>query len=381
MKNFKVIIIILVGIVLSFNLYTKIESKKSKREENLIVSNDSNKNIVTIADIKAEISKNYDEEQKKKKKEKWDQLEVRNEKIWIEYSNSYDRKTKVDFEKKEICVELLLDENTNPQGIAKSLTDSIYTILLRTTNEASDSVNPDKYGVVEAPQVDYIVGDIFDIRSKDEAHYRSRKIFSNSKVSSRKAKDKNKIIVKALFSFPKDGISKKAKKYHSTMIKHAKKNNLPTQLIYAITKVESHFNPMAKSHVPAYGLMQIVPRTSGKDITKKLEGKERLLSPRELYNGYKNIEYGSVYLGLLYHSYLRHIEDENSRIYCTIAAYNTGIGHVAQTFTGSYGIKSASVIINKMSSEEVYNKLINDLPYVETRYYLKRTRGFLYEFE
>jgi membrane-bound lytic murein transglycosylase C len=381
MKIIKIIIIILIGIVLSFNLYKKIEFKNSKKEENLIFSNNSDKKILTIADIKAEISKDYNEGHKKEIKKKWDQLEVRNEKVWIEYSNNYNRKTKVDFEKKEISVELLLDKNTNPQGIAKSLTHSIYTILLRTTNEASDSVNPDKYNVVEAPQVDYIVGDIFDIESKGEALYRSQQIFGNSKVSSRKAKDKNKIIVKALFLFPENGISKKAQKYHSTMIKHAKKNDLPVKLIYAITKVESHFNPMAKSRVPAYGLMQIVPHTSGKDITKKLEGKERILSPKELYNGYKNIEYGAIYLNIIFHSYLKHIEDDTSRIYCTIAAYNTGVGHVAQTFTGSYGIKSASIIINKMSSEEVYNKLINDLPYIETRYYLKRTRGFLYEFE
>ncbi len=57
-----------------------------------------------------------------------------------------------------------------------------------------------------------------------------------------------------------------------------------------------------------------------------------------------------------------------------IAAYNTGAGNVAKTFNydNSRNITKASTIINSMTPEQVYNKLISDLPYEETRKYLQK---------
>ena len=55
-----------------------------------------------------------------------------------------------------------------------------------------------------------------------------------------------------------------------------------------------------------------------------------------------------------------------------IAAYNTGAGNVAKTITGNNrNMRDAIEIINKLSSDEFYAKLIKDLPFAETREYLK----------
>jgi membrane-bound lytic murein transglycosylase C len=135
---------------------------------------------------------------------------------------------------------------------------------------------------------------------------------------------------------------------------------------------ESSFNPMARSHIPAFGLMQIVPRSAGVDTYQFLYGEKKLLSADYLYNPQNNIKIGSTYLHILYYRYLRHIKDSQSRLYCAIAAYNTGAGNVAKSFIGNYNIAKASEKINAMSSQEVYTHLLRNLPYNETRKYLQK---------
>jgi membrane-bound lytic murein transglycosylase C len=57
-----------------------------------------------------------------------------------------------------------------------------------------------------------------------------------------------------------------------------------------------------------------------------------------------------------------------------IAAYNTGSGNVAKTFNkdGSRNINRAAKIINELSPKEVYEHLLINLPYDETKDYVKR---------
>ena len=86
----------------------------------------------------------------------------------------------------------------------------------------------------------------------------------------------------------------------------------------------------------------------------------------------KNIEVGATYLNILYYRYLRGIKNEDSRLFCTIAAYNTGAGNVAKAFTGKRRLKSALAKINALSPQEVYDHLIEHLPYEETRKYLAK---------
>ena len=75
---------------------------------------------------------------------------------------------------------------------------------------------------------------------------------------------------------------------------------------------------------------------------------------------------------ILYYKYLKTIKNKESRLYCAIAAYNTGAGNVAKAFTGTHNIKRASKIINQLTPQEVYAKLIKNLPYDETKKYLKK---------
>ena len=129
---------------------------------------------------------------------------------------------------------------------------------------------------------------------------------------------------------------------------------------------------MARSHIPAYGLMQIVPQSAGIDASEVVFGEKKLLSPSYLYNGNNNINIGTTYIYIVYYRYLKRVSNPESRLYCTIAAYNTGVGNVARAFTGTKSIRKAEAVINGMSPKEVYDTLLIKLPYDETKHYLKK---------
>lgn len=164
----------------------------------------------------------------------------------------------------------------------------------------------------------------------------------------------------------------RARPFLAPVQRHGGARSLDLALVFSIIETESAFNPLARSHVPAFGLMQIVPRSAGQDASAVLFGKPRILAPSYLYNAEKNIEVGAVYLDILFNRYLSGIRNERSRLYCVIAAYNTGAGNVFRAFTGKTRSRAAYQKINAMSPEQVYRHLIWNLPHRETRQYLAR---------
>ncbi len=67
------------------------------------------------------------------------------------------------------------------------------------------------------------------------------------------------------FHMVEDHHFKQQQRYQRHVTMQSRRFNLDPALVYAIIEVESSFNPYAISHVPAYGLMQIVPETAGRD--------------------------------------------------------------------------------------------------------------------
>jgi len=102
--------------------------------------------------------------------------------------------------------------------------------------------------------------------------------------------------------------------YRALFIEASKKNGFDWRLIAAQAYQESHFNPNAKSHAGAYGLMQLTRRTA------KSYGVTNISQPKQ------NIFAGVRHLRHLYDYF--EIENEADRLKLSLAAYNIGQGHV-----------------------------------------------------
>ncbi len=199
------------------------------------------------------------------------------------------------------------------------------------------------------------------------------KNYDQAKVSA----ESDKKIVLYTVSLPKNSLAKRAAKYSGFAEKESQIHDIPAALVMAIMHSESAFDPRAKSAVPAYGLMQIVPRTAGHDVNRMLRNIDKPMDKNDLYIPAINVETGTAYLNILDKRYLKAIKNDSSRLYCTIASYNTGAGNVARVFNqnGSRNIKQASRVINKLSPEQVYQRLMAKLPYDETKHYLQRVHS------
>jgi soluble lytic murein transglycosylase-like protein len=102
--------------------------------------------------------------------------------------------------------------------------------------------------------------------------------------------------------------------FGSVIYSEARKNNLPPELVAAVVHTESKFNPTARSHAGAIGLMQLVPRTG------------RWMGAKNLTDPVQNITAGA--------KYLKYLSDQfNGDQQKTVAAYNAGPGNV-QRFGG-----------------------------------------------
>ncbi len=187
----------------------------------------------------------------------------------------------------------------------------------------------------------------------------------------------SKKVVSYKVKLPENSLKSRASKYISLAEKESKNWEIDAALIMAIMHSESAFRPDAKSHVPAFGLMQVVPTSAGHDVNKQVRNIDAPMKAADLYQPLINVETGTAYLDILNSKYLRKIESDQSRLYCMIAAYNTGAGNVARAFNKdrSTSIGKASKVINKMTPEEVYNQLVAKLPYDETKNYLKKVNS------
>ena len=167
-------------------------------------------------------------------------------------------------------------------------------------------------------------------------------------------------------------------KYASLVQKYSQKYRVTESLIYGVIKTESNFNPFAVSSAPAYGLMQIVPSTAGRDVFEKVKGSPGQPTPAYLTNPENNIDTGTAYLQILQERYLVAIKDNNAKHYSVISAYNGGAGNVFKTFSSNND--RAIREINRLSANQVYQQLTKNHPSGESRRYLYKVNAAQQEF-
>jgi membrane-bound lytic murein transglycosylase C len=297
---------------------------------------------------------------------KWDDPLLTSKNIWVEYSDSDDVRRRVDYKTGEIAVEILGD-NLSKAEINQVVEKQLILLKNETTMNAAqkDKVisSSDKKLATQIPNSQKMLPNL-DISA----------LKKQLKISSFHQKNGQKITMITMKN-TKKYIVKKGDSYLPAVLKIAKKWNVEPSLILAIMYTESHFNPLAQSHVPAYGLMQVVPTSAGRDVTRFYMGGEKVLKAGELFDPEFNINVGTAYLNILQAKYLKKVKNPQARVYLAIAAYNGGIGAVAKHFSGKASLIALANSVNKLSPEQVYHSLETRFPAKETRDYLTHVTG------
>jgi len=332
--------------------------------------------------------KSYQKEQEKAfndyKKELgkfWDNPEMSSKKTWVSYAKDKKTKTNVNFEKETIVVQTIASSKKEAMqklqvALAKAVTIDTKSVQENDPLEKIISKIKKPDGVVSSKvKAEPILSTVVFNKppTRDSVKKYVNKHIQDKKIQVKKSnKVKHSNVYSVSVKLPKNSMVKRSKIYYKEIKENSKVQKLPMPLVFAIMHSESNFNPRARSHIPAFGLMQIVPKTAGIDSYNYLYKKKKLVTGSYLYNSTNNIKMGTAYLHILYYRYLRKIKNPDSRLYCTIAAYNTGAGNIAYAFTKKYNMNKAAPLINAMTPKQVYAKLMKDLRWDEPKHYLKK---------
>ena len=191
-------------------------------------------------------------------------------------------------------------------------------------------------------------------------------------VQTVKTDEGTKNVVKITMELVEDHIPKRAEKFKDMISKHSSTYAVDAPLVYAIMEQESAFNPAAQSWVPAYGLMQLVPKSGGRDAYRYVHKVDEIPTADFLFDPNNNIQLGTGYLKLLMTTSFKKVEDDRCRMLCAIAAYNTGAGNVSRAINGTTNISKAIPTINTMTYDQLFEHLKKSLPHAETQDYIQK---------
>lgn len=298
---------------------------------------------------------------------------------YIKYTQNYMSRAVVDFDKGEVTVETVDDKDPHT-----SLRNAIVTTLLTPNDPRAVDLFSDTAITLTSEKEPYLLGLVIDQNKKPIASPVEAENFAGHLLKTQTAtrevdvdnKKKQALFVK--FSMVPNFENKQAEKYSHLVTKFAEQYKVSPSLVYAVIRTESNFNPFAVSSAPAYGLMQLVPGSGGREAYRRAKGQDQTPSKQYLFDAENNIELGTAYLNVLAYNQLEPVANPVSREYCVISAYNTGPSNVLRTF--SRDRVAAINAINSLSPSAVYQKLRTSLPYEETRHYLYKVVNYRKQF-
>jgi membrane-bound lytic murein transglycosylase C len=312
---------------------------------------------------------------------RWGQNDARvaEKTVYVKYTQGYKSRVITDFDHGSLTVETL--EEVKPE---ESLKTAIVAALLTSNNPATVDLFSDKDVALDPSRKPYLFGLVHDnhgkaIGTREQAEQYAAFLVP-TKMQNRPvtAEQGGKTARFVQILMVKNYEAKGAEHYRASAEKYAAQYHVSPSLVLAIMRTESNFNPFAVSSVPAYGLMQLVPTSGGREAYKRVQGVDQTPTPEYLFDPDHSIELGAAYLGTLDSNEFRSIDSQVSRDYCVIAAYNTGPRNVTRTFATDK--KQALNDMNHLESPALFDKLRTSLPFEETRLYVVKVTGYRKQF-
>ena len=298
-------------------------------------------------------------------REHWSDAKVSNKTQWVKYSDDQRQRTTVDYETDTVTVEIL------DAGNAAADTENAVNEALRQVRELGST----KLSTAISQDPIHISAGMSFSNVRSSSHMQGQSVLpaQYAQVNKQQAQVErraDRTVVKV--KLPPAAGNDRASRMLPLAKAYAAQVGLSPALVMAIIHTESSFNPLARSPIPAFGLMQIVPTSAGRDITEYMHGEQQLLSADYLYDPDQNVQAGTIYLHLLNNRYFKDVRDPESRLYLAIAAYNTGPGNVSKAIANSNKLADANRVANRMSAQQIYDRLMANLPATETKNYLRK---------
>jgi len=309
--------------------------------------------------------------------ETWGKKEVKlpEKKKYVKYTQNYKSRAIVDFDKGDILV-----ETVDEQDPRRSLKTAVVTTLLTPQDPRAVDLFSAKEIVLTGDREPYLLGLVLDqhgraIRMPSEAElFAEHLITSKSATREVDQEGMKKTATYVTIKMAANLSQKQAEKYRPVVQQFSEQFKISPSLVFAIIRTESNFNPYAVSSAPAYGLMQLVPISGGREAYRRVKGQDVAPSRDYLFDPENNVELGTAYLNVLMFNQLEDVAHNISREYCVISAYNTGPSNVFRTF--SRDRVAAVNQINSLQPAAVYDQLRANLPYEETRQYLQKVTTY-----
>ncbi|MDD1784284.1 membrane-bound lytic murein transglycosylase MltC [Enterovibrio sp. ZSDZ35] len=293
---------------------------------------------------------------------------------FVKYLDGYQTRAHIDFEAGKIYVSTV----SQYQPMDKLQKAIVQTVLMPADPKYAEQFTDKEIQLTGKP---FFLGQIVDQEGKSiEWEWRANRYASyliSNKLQSKKIKKGTAYYVE--IDMVKDHLEQREYQYAHYVRDASKRYNIPEDLIYAVIKTESSFNPYAVSHAGAYGLMQVIPKTAGADVFNLVKKKPGIPTKEYLFDPANNIDTGTAYLHILKTRYLRDVKNASSKHFSMISAYNGGTGGVLATFHPDR--KQAMVELNRHSPRQVYDALTTKHPKGEARRYLQKVLYFQKDFK
>ena len=296
------------------------------------------------------------------------------EKDWVEYSQDGNVRSVVDFETGEATIEII-----QPKGAPVNKTVIAQQVKFLITNKGtSKDYNTEMEQAVplqETPVLEnQVVTPSGEVVTEDHVDEGAQEIAETVVPEVKPITGADNVVREVVvikLDLAPDHIKTRASNYIKEVDTYCKKWGVDPALAFAIMQTESSFNPKAKSYVPAFGLMQIVPKSAGADCAQSLKKPFAAPTANYLYEPENNIEMGVHYLYLLQKRYYSKVTNRDSQILCVIASYNTGAGNVARALRGDTNISKAIPQINSMTYDQLFKYFEKKL-LPETQNYIRK---------